>query len=76
MVTFFRSSDRSSSITGEAPYATQIKDITDEKNGSKMGDIYTWRAGVRVPSTSNKTSLLTGLSAKLLEAILDETMVV
>lgn len=36
----------------------------------------TWRAGVSVPSTSNKTSLLMGLSAKVLGAIPDEGMVV
>ena len=73
IVTFFRNSDRISSIAEDALYAAADKrHFIDEK----MASIFTWRAGVRVPSTSNKTSLLIGLLAKVLGAILDEMMMV
>lgn len=71
MTTFFRSSDKSSSIAGDALYAIvdhAKKQLTDRNVN------YTWRAGVRVPSTSNKTILWIGLSAKVLEPILSETV--
>lgn len=76
MATFFRSSDRSSSIAGDTPYVPKIKDasLINGRTVTKLKCISTWRAGVRVPSTSNKTNLLTGLSEKVLGAIPSETM--
>ena len=76
MATFFRNSDKSSSITGDTLYAVRVKKCHRQESGNQVEDISTWRAGVRVPSTSNKTSLLMGLLAKVLGAILSETMVV
>ena len=76
MATFFRNSDRSSSITGDTLYAVRVKKRHKRESGNRAEDISTWRAGVRVPSTSNKTSLLMGLSAKVLGAILSRRMVV
>ena len=75
MATFFRSSDRSSSIAGDALYTIADKRHHCQENGAQTKHIPTWRAGVRVPSTSNNTSLLIGLSAKVFGAILGETMV-
>jgi hypothetical protein len=51
------------------PPQTKDTSLINGRMVTRLKRISTWRAGVRVPSTSNKTSLLIGLLAKVLEAI-------